>query len=454
VRSRGGTAQRWYRTLYGQVMIGIAVGVLVGIVAPSLGIALKPLGDIFLRLIKMVIGLVIFCTVVSGIGGMREMKKVGRVGGKALIYFEVVSTLALLFGATVGNVVRPGSAFDASAAVLDATSMQGYLSQSHLASFADFLGAIVPTTFFDAFARGDILPIVLVSLLCGYVLAQMGERGADLRRLVDDTGGMVFGVINFLMRLAPVGAFGAIAYTVGRFGLKSLSPLVGLIGVFYLTCAVFVFGLLAAICRWRGFSLWRLLAYLKEEVLVTLGAASSDAALPALMEKLERLGCSRAVVGLVVPTGFVFNTDGTSIYITLAALFVAQAMRIELTLSQQAALFAVALLTSKGASGIAGAGFIALIGTLAVVPAIPVGGAALLLGIDRFMGTGRALVNLIGNAVATVVMAGLEGELDKSRMSLVLSGGLPDAAAGSASTDLSRSPQPDCDSIHSSSRGV
>jgi len=420
---RGGTKQRrWYGSLFVQVLIGIAAGVLLGILAPHVAESLKPLGDAFVRMIKMIIGLIVFCTVVGGMGGMSNMKKIGRVGGKALLYFEIVSTLALLFGAAVANLVRPGNYFDAGAARLDTGPAADLINQGHPEGIVDFLLRIVPTTFVEAFAKGDILPVVFVSVLFGYALAQAGERGAVVRQLVESTGHVVFGIINFLMRFAPLGAFGAMAYTIGKFGVSSLGPLLWLITVFYLTCAAFVFTLLAAICRWSGFSIVRLLAYLKEELLITVGAASSDVALPGLMEKLQNLGCSQSVVGLVVPTGFVFNTDGTSIYITLAALFIAQATKIELSITQQAALFAVALLTSKGASGIAGAGFIALVATVSVVPAIPIAGVALLLGIDRFMGTGRALVNLIGNAVATVVMAGLEKELDRTRMELVFSG--------------------------------
>jgi aerobic C4-dicarboxylate transport protein len=425
VQIGGGTRRRnWSSSLFAQVLIGIVAGIVVGIAAPRFGTALKPLGDGFLRLIKMVIGLVVFCTVVSGMGAARDMKKVGRLGGKALIYFEVVSTLALLFGATVANVVHPGYALDARSAAVDSSALSGFMTQARPESVAEFLLAVVPNTVFEAFSRGDILPIVFISVLFGYVLSQMGERAASVRLLIEDLGQVVFAIINFLMRFAPIGAFGAMAYTLGKFGVSSLGPLAGLIVTFYLTCTAFVLGLLAAICRWCGFSILRLLRYLKEELLVTLGSGSSDVALPALM------ACSRSVVGLVVPTGFVFNTDGTSIYITLAALFVAQALRIDLSLTQQLALFGVALLTSKGASGIAGAGFIALIATLTVVPTVPISGVALLLGIDRFMGTGRALVNLIGNAVATVVMAGSEGELDRSRMRAVLSGQPGPGAAG------------------------
>jgi aerobic C4-dicarboxylate transport protein len=412
----------WYTALYVQVLVGIIAGVVVGYLAPRTGESLKPLGDAFLKMIKMIIGLVIFCTVVSGMGSMNDLKKVGRVGGKALIYFEVVSTIALLFGALVANVVRPGSGFDADSAHLDAAAVASYVGQSRQTSVVDFVLQIVPTTVIDAFAKGDILPIVFVSVLFGYALSRLGERGKPVRTLVDAISHVVFGIINILMRFAPLGAFGAMAYTIGRFGLSSLGPLLGLIATYYLTGAVFIVVVLGAISRWAGFNIFRLLRFLKEELLITLGASSSDVALPSLMEKLTHLGCSKSVVGLVVPTGFIFNTDGTSIYMTLTALFIAQAMKIDLSLTQQLAIFGVAMLTSKGASGIAGAGFIALVGTLSVIPAIPLAGMALVLGIDRFMSTGRALVNLIGNAVATVAMAALEGELDRNRMQSVLRG--------------------------------
>jgi aerobic C4-dicarboxylate transport protein len=424
---RAGAVQpRWYSALYVQVMLGIAAGVLVGWIAPQAGEALRPLGDLFLKMIKMVIGLVIFCTVVSGIGGMSDLKKVGRVGGKALVYFEIVSTLALLMGAIVANVVRPGDGFNADPARLDAAAVATYVGHAQKTSTVDFLMGIVPSTLFDAFAKGDILPIVFVSVLFGYALSRLGDRGKPVAVLIEATGRVVFGIINIIMRIAPLGAFGAMAYTIGRFGMGSLRPLFGLIATFYATGIVFVCVVMGAIAAWAGFNIFKLMGYLKEELLITMGAASSDVALPSLIEKLTHLGCSRSVVGLVVPTGYVFNADGTSIYMTLAALFIAQAMNIELTLTQQAAIFGVAMFASKGASGITGAGFIALVATLSVVPDIPLAGMTLILGIDRFMSTGRAIVNIVGNAVATVVMASLEGELDRNRMRRVLSGALVD----------------------------
>src|ERR1700730_5406913 len=423
---------RCYAALYVQVLVGIVAGIAVGWIAPQAGEALRPIGDIFLKMIKMVIGLVIFCTVVNGLGGMSDLKKVGRVGGKASIYFEVVSTLALLFGAVVANVVRPGAGFNADPARLDSAAVATYVGHAQQHSAIDFLMGIVPSTIFDAFARGDTLPIIFVSVLFGYVLSRLGERGKPVCVLVESLSQVVFGIIHVLMRFAPLGAFGAMAYTIGRFGMGSLKPLAGLIATFFVTGAVFVCVVMGAISRWAGFNIFKLMRYLKEELLITLGAAASDVALPSLMEKLTHRCCSRSVVGLVVPTGYVFNADGTSIYMTLAALFVAQAMNIELSLMQQMAIFGVAMLASKGASGVTGAGFIALVATLSVVPDIPLAGMALILGIDRFLSAGRAVVNIIGNAVATVVMASLEGELDDSRMLRVLSGAaLEDHPVGS-----------------------
>jgi aerobic C4-dicarboxylate transport protein len=414
--------QRWYAALYVQVLAGIVAGIAVGWIAPQAGEALRPIGDVFLKMIKMVIGLVIFCTVVNGLGGMSDLKKVGRVGGKSLIYFEVVSTLALLVGAIVANVVRPGAGFNADPARLDAAAVATYVGHAQQHTAVDFLMGIVPNTLFDAFAKGDTLPIIFISVLFGYALSRLGERGKPVAVLVEGMGHAVFGVIHILMRFAPLGAFGAMAYTIGKFGMGSLRPLLGLIATFYVTGALFICVLMGAISRWAGFNIFKLMRYLKEELLVTLGAASSDVALPSLMEKLTHLGCSRSVVGLVVPTGYVFNADGTSLYMTMAALFVAQAMNIELSLMQQMAIFGVAMLASKGASGITGAGFIALVATLSVVPDVPLAGMALILGIDRFMSAGRAIVNIMGNAVAAVVMAGLERELDRNRMLLVLNG--------------------------------
>ncbi len=410
-------------SLYAQVLIGIVLGVCVGIANPAFAEQLKPLGDLFIRMIKMVIGLVIFCTIVPGIAGMGDVKKVGRIGGKALLYFEIVSTIALLLGWGMAHLIRPGAGFNADPATLDAASVASYAGSTHMPGIGAFLQSIVPGTIVEAFARGDILPVVFVSLLFGFALSRMGARDVQVRETIEAFGHLIFSVINILMRFAPIGAFGAMAYTIGKFGLSSLGQLMGLVLTLYATGAIFVVCVLGLICALAGFNIFRLLAYLKEELLITLGASSSDAALPSLMEKLENLGCSRPLVGLVVPTGYIFNPDGTSIYMTLTALFIAQAMNIDLTLGQEVAIFATALLTSKGASGITGAGFIALVGTLSVVPAIPLAGMALILGVDRFMSEGRAIVNIIGNSVATVVLAAMEGELDRERMRTVLASG-------------------------------
>jgi aerobic C4-dicarboxylate transport protein len=412
----------FYQVLYVQVLIGIALAIFVGHFWPEVGVQMKPLGDGFIKLIKMVIALVIFCTVVSGIAGMSDLKKVGRVGGKALLYFEVVSTLALAIGLIVANVVKPGAGFNADPATLDAAAVEAYAGKAADQSVTDFLLHIIPNTVVDAFAQGDILPVVMISILFGYVLSHLGETARPIRDVIDAGSKLVFGVINVVMRLAPIGAFGAMAFTIGKYGVSSLGPLAFLIGTFYFTSVLFVFGVLGLIAWWSGFSIVRFLVYIKEEILIVLGTSSSDSALPSLMEKLERAGCSKPVVGLVVPTGYVFNTDGTSIYMTLAALFVAQATNVDLSIHQQLAIFAVAMLTSKGASGVTGASFIALVGTLAVIPAIPVAGMALILGIDRFMSEARALVNMIGNGVATLVMAKWEGELDQERLDAALSG--------------------------------
>ncbi|WJR80409.1 dicarboxylate/amino acid:cation symporter [Bradyrhizobium sp. NP1] len=419
----------FYAMLYVQVLAAIAVAIALGHFWPSIAVEMKPLGDGFIKLIKMVIALVIFCTVVSGIAGMSDMKKVSRVGGKALVYFEAVSTLALLIGFAAAHLATPGAGFNVDPATLDVKAVAQYAGKAKEQTIAEFLLNIIPNTVVDAFARGDILPVVLVSILFGFVLSHLGERARPVRDLIDAGATLVFGTINVVMRLAPIGAFGAMAFTVGRYGVASLGPLIKLVLLFYVTSAVFVFAVLGPIARWSGFSIWKFLVYIKEEILIVLGTSSSDPVLPSLMQKLERLGCSKPVVGLVVPTGYVFNTDGSSIYMTLAALFVAQATNVDLSIPQQIAIFAVAMLTSKGASGVTGASFIALVGTLSVVPTIPVAGMALILGIDRFMSEARALVNVIGNGVATIVISRSEGELDVARLQAVLDGRIADAEA-------------------------
>jgi len=406
----------FYANLWVQVLVAIAFALLLGHFSPAKAIAMKPLGDAFIRLIAMVITLIIFCTVVSGIAGVQDMKKVGRVGGKALLYFELVSTFALLLGLTMGNLVKPGAGFNIDPASLDVKSMADYAGQAKAQGVTEFLMHIIPTTVVDAFAKGDILQVLLVSILFGFALSALGARAKPLLDLLDSLTRAIFKIVNMLMKFAPLGAFGGMAFTVGKYGFSALGPLVKLIAVFYATCTAFVLIVLGAIAAAAGFGIFKFLAYIREEILIVAAVNTSEAALPTLMEKLELLGCSRSLVGLVVPSGYIFNTDGTGLYMTLAALFVAQATNTHLTAMQQLTIFAVATLTSKGASGVSGASFIALVATLTVVPTIPVASMALLLGIERFMSTGRALVNMIGNGVATVVVARWEKELDRATL--------------------------------------
>ena len=402
----------FYKVLYVQVLFAIACGILLGLFYPDSGVAMKPFGDGFIKLIKMIIAPVIFCTVVSGIAGMQDIKKIGRVGGKALLYFEVISTFALVIGLFVANLVKPGAGFNATAATLDAKSIEQYTSKAHPLTTTDFLMNIIPNTVVDAFAKGDILQVLLIAILFGFAISLLGERGKPLIKLIDDASHAVFGVVNIVMKVAPIGAFGAMAFTIGKYGIKSLLPLATLMGCFYATCAIFVIVVLGTVARLTGFSIGRFILYIKEELLIVLGTSSSESALPSLMRKLERLGCSKSVVGLVVPTGYSFNLDGTNIYMTMAALFVAQATNTDLTLLQELTILGVAMLTSKGASGITGAGFITLAATLHVVPDIPVAGMALILGIDRFMSECRALTNFVGNGVAAIVVSHWEKELN------------------------------------------
>jgi len=406
----------FYANLWVQVLVAIVLAVAFGYLSPAKAVAMKPLGDGFIRLITMIISLIIFCTVVSGIASMQDLKKVGRVGGKALLYFEVVSTIALFIGLVVGNLVHPGSGFNVTTANLDAKIVADYAGQAKAQSVTEFLLHIIPATVVDAFAKGDILQVVFVAILFGLALSALGDRAKALVALLDSITLAVFGVVNILMRLAPIGAFGAMAFTVGKYGIAALGPLAKLIGTFYLTSIFFVLVILGGVALLTGFNIIKFVVYIKEEVLLVLATSSSEPALPTLMAKLEALGCSKALVGLVVPTGYTFNTDGTSIYMTLAALFVAQATNTHLSLGQQLTIFAVATLTSKGASGVQGAAFIALVATLNVVPTIPVAGMALILGIDRFMSMFRALINMIGNGVATLVVARWEGELTRENL--------------------------------------
>ncbi|MYM27832.1 aerobic C4-dicarboxylate transport protein [Duganella sacchari] len=406
----------FYKVLYVQVLFAIACGILLGVFYPDSGVAMKPFGDGFIKLIKMIIAPVIFCTVVSGIAGMQDVKKIGRVGGKALLYFEVISTFALVIGLFVANIAKPGAGFNATAATLDAKSIEQYTTKAHPLTTTDFLMNIIPNTVVDAFAKGDILQVLLIAILFGFAISLLGERGKPLVKLIDDASHAIFGVVNIIMKVAPIGAFGAMAFTIGKYGIASLKPLASLMGCFYLTCGIFVIVVLGTVARLTGFSIFRFISYIKEELLIVLGTSSSESALPSLMNKLERLGCSKSVVGLVVPTGYSFNLDGTNIYMTMAALFVAQATNTELTLLQELTILGVAMLTSKGASGITGAGFITLAATLHVVPDIPVAGMALILGIDRFMSECRALTNFVGNGVAAMVVSNWEKELDRDKM--------------------------------------
>ena len=406
----------FYTSMTFQVLVAIAVAIVLGVVNPGRAIAMKPLGDAFIRLITTIISVIIFCTVVTGIAGMEDMKKVGRVGGKALLYFEAVSTLALFIGLFVGNVVKPGSGFHVNVATLDPKAVADYAGPAKAQSVTEFLMHIIPTTVVDGFAKGDILQVLLVAILFGFALSVTGPRCRPLVDLFDALTHAVFGIVSILMKFAPIGAFGAMAFTVGKYGITALGPLLKLIVTFYTTCIVFVLVVLGLIARAAGFSILKFLRYIKEEMLLVLAISSSEPAIPTLMAKLEKLGCSKSLVGLVVPTGYTFNTDGTSIYMTLAALFVAQATNTPLTLGQQLTIFGVAVLTSKGASGVQGASFIALVATLTVIPSIPVAGMALILGIDRFMSMFRALVNMVANGVATLVVARWEREIDRQAL--------------------------------------
>jgi aerobic C4-dicarboxylate transport protein len=409
----------FYRVLYVQVLFAIAFGILLGHYSPVTAAEMKPLGDGFIKLIKMLIAPVVFCTVVSGIAGMQDMRKVGRVGGKALLYFEVVSTFALFIGLAVGNWVRPGAGFNIDPTTLNSKAVMDYAGKAKDLSITDFLLNIIPDTVVSAFAKGDVLQVLLVSILFGLALSILGQRGKLFTDVIDTVSHGVFGVVNIVMKFAPIGAFGAMAFTIGKFGIGSLIPLAKLVGTFYLTSFLFVFVVLGLIAKFAGFNIFKFLKFIKEEILLVLATSSSDTALPTLMAKMEKLGCSKSLVGLVVPTGYTFNTDGSSIYMTMAALFVAQATNTDLTLMQQLAILAVAMLTSKGASGVQGASFIALVATLAVVPTIPVAGMALILGIDRFMSEARALVNTIGNGVAAVVIARWENEIDEEKLKVI-----------------------------------
>jgi aerobic C4-dicarboxylate transport protein len=399
-------------SLYLQVLAAIACGVILGMVDPGRAAAMKPLGDAFIKLIKMMIAPIIFCTVVQGIAGTGDLKKVGRTGGLALLYFEVASTVALLLGVAIVNTVRPGAGMNVDALTLDTSAVAAYAGPGKMHGVKDFLLDLIPTAFFDAFAKGEILQVLVLAVLVGIALQKLGGHENPVFQLVEKTSEVLFGVIAILMRAAPIGAFGAMAFTIGAYGMHSLLSLAKLMATFYLTCVCFIFFVLGAIARVHGFSILRYLRYIGEELLIVLGTSSSEAALPRMMAKLERLGAGSATVGLVIPTGYSFNLDGTSIYLTMAAIFIAQATNTHLTLQHQLTLLAVLLLTSKGAAGVTGSGFVVLAATLSAVGNVPVGGLALILGIDRFMSEARALTNVIGNGVATIVVAKWTGDLD------------------------------------------
>ncbi|MSR23004.1 MAG: dicarboxylate/amino acid:cation symporter [Gemmatimonadetes bacterium] len=422
----GKTAKPLYTHLYFQVLTGIAIGVLVGYVWPGAGAAMKPLGDGFIKLIRMIIAPIIFGTVVVGIAKMGDMKNVGRIGIRALIYFEVVSTIALIIGLIVVNALRPGVGMNADASTLDANAVAAYTTEARHLSTTDFLMNIIPGTVVNAFAAGEILQVLFFSVLFGLALLHFGEKGRGLVGIIDEFTHVLFGVVSIIMRAAPIGAFGAMAFTIGQYGIGTLFSLGKLMASFYFTCLLFIIAVLGGIAAWAGFSLFKFIRYIKEELLIVLGTSSSESVLPRMMTKLENLGCAKSVVGLVIPTGYSFNLDGTSIYMTMAAVFIAQATNTDLTVAQQLGVLAVLLLTSKGAAAVTGGGFITLAATLSTIPTIPVAGLALIIGVDRFMSEARALTNLIGNGVGTIVVAKWGGALDSRQLTRVLNGEAPD----------------------------
>ena len=406
----------WYTILYVQVLIAIAIGILLGYFFPKTGTAMKPLGDAFIALIKMMIAPVIFCTVVHGIASMSDLTKVGRVGIKALVYFEVVSTLALAIGLIVGEIAQPGAGFNIDPATLDPKAVASYVTRAKEEGIIAHLMAIIPKSFFDALAGGDLLQVLLISILTGFAVSRLGTLGERIAAVIDGAAKVFFRIIYIIVRAAPIGAFGGMAFTIGAYGVGALWNLAQLILTFYLTAILFVLIVLGAIARLNGFSILRFVAYIKDELLIVLGTSSSETVLPHMLQKMERLGASRSVVGLVIPTGYSFNLDGTNIYMTLATLFLAQATNTPLSIGQELTILAIAMLTSKGASGVTGAGFVTLAATLSIIPDIPIQSLAILLGIDKFMSECRALTNLVGNGVATIVVSRWEGELDTARL--------------------------------------
>ncbi|WP_292500598.1 dicarboxylate/amino acid:cation symporter [Methylobacterium sp.] len=416
------TKEPWYKVLYIQVLIAIALGILLGYLNPEWGKSVKWLGDAFIALIKMMIAPIIFCTIVHGIASIGDLKKVGRVGLKALIYFEVVSTIALLIGVLVGEIVKPGAGFNADVTKLDGKSVEKYAKMAADDSVTGHIMALIPKSFFDAFATGDLLQVLLISILTGVVVTGMGQRGEAITHAIDTMGQIFFRIIGLVVKLAPIGAFGAMAFTIGQYGIGKVVDLAWLVGTFYVTAFLFVVLVLGGIARVAGFSIFKFLAYIKDELLIVLGTSSSETVLPHMMTKMRRLGASDSVVGLVIPTGYSFNLDGTNIYMTLASLFLAQAVGADLSFGQYATIILVAMLTSKGASGVTGAGFITLAATLSAIPnnPVPVAAMTLILGVDKFMSECRAITNLIGNGVATVVVSRWEGELDQEKLNQVM----------------------------------
>jgi aerobic C4-dicarboxylate transport protein len=417
-----------YKSLYVQVIVAILIGIALGHFYPETGAAMKPLGDGFIKLIKMIIAPIIFCTVVVGIAGMEDMKKVGKTGGLALLYFEIVSTVALIVGLVIINVVKPGVGMNIDPASLDAKSVAAYTGPGQMQSTTDFLLHVIPTTVVDAFAKGEILQVLLFAVMFGFALHKFGGRGTLVFDFIEKTSHVLFSIVGMIMKVAPIGAFGAMAFTIGKYGVASLLSLGQLMATFYVTCLVFIFLVLGGIARAHGFSIWKFIKYIKEELLIVLGTSSSESVLPRMMAKMENLGARKSVVGLVIPTGYSFNLDGTSIYLTMAAVFLAQATNTPMTLTQQLTLLAVLLLTSKGAAGVTGSGFIVLAASLSAVGHVPVASIALILGIDRFMSEARALTNLIGNGVATMVVAKWTGDLDTERMQRQLNNEGPEEA--------------------------
>lgn len=436
--------KKFYNSLYVQVLVAIAVGIGLGHFYPGLGTAMKPLGDAFIKMIKMLIAPIIFFTVVHGIAGMEDMKKVGRVGLKALIYFEVLTTAALVIGLLVVNLWQPGSGMNVDIATLDTKAIAAYTAKAQEQGTVEFLMHIIPTTVVGAFADGEILQVLFIAILFAFGLHAMGERGRPLLHMIDSASVVFFKIVGMLMKVAPIGAFGAMAFTIGKYGVGTLLSLGQLMAAFYVTCLLFIFVVLGTVARLTGFSVWRFIRYIREELLIVLGTSSSESALPRLMGKLEKLGAEKSVVGLVVPTGYSFNLDGTCIYLTMAAIFLAQATNTDLTIWQELSILVVLLLTSKGAAGVTGSGFIVLAATLATVGHIPVASIALILGVDRFMSEARALTNLIGNGVATLVVAKWEGALNEETLRRELANPTPDTetAAVSAPAPAASAPAP------------